>query len=148
MRRRKETTFEETFAGVKNGSRIAIGGFQLSSRPMALLRFLMKSHVTELTVISPPSGLDVDMLIAAGVVKKLITSYVGGETIAGIGPAYRRAVERNELEIKEYDTGMLIAALRAASEGLRRTSHIKPQLLYDRHPASSQRIHTSSQRMA
>ena len=118
MRRSKVVTLEEALQHVKDGCRVAIGGFQLASRPMTLLRMLMKNHVSELTVISPPSGLDVDMLIAAGIVKKLITSYVGGETIVGIGPVFRKAVEKNEIDVCEYDTGMLIAAMRAGSEGL------------------------------
>ncbi|MEM4407515.1 MAG: CoA-transferase [Candidatus Caldarchaeum sp.] len=118
MRKNKITTFEDALQHVKDGCRVAIGGFQLASRPMTLLRMVMKNHISGLTVVSPPSGLDVDMLIAAGVVKRIITSYVGGETIAGIGPVFRRAVENNEIDVREYDTGMLIAALRAESEGL------------------------------
>ncbi|MEM2765989.1 MAG: CoA-transferase, partial [Candidatus Caldarchaeum sp.] len=118
MRKTKLTTLEEALKLVKDGCRIAIGGFQLASRPMTLLRTVMKNHVKNLTVISPPCGLDVDMLIAAGAVSKIVTSYVGGETIVGIGPVFRSAVEQNEVEVSELDTGMLIAALRAASEGL------------------------------
>lgn len=118
MRKSKVVSFEEALHHIKDGCRVAIGGFQLASRPMTLLRMVMRNNVKGLTVISPPCGLDVDMLIAAGTVSKIITSYVGGETIVGIGPVFRKAIEQNEVEIQEYDTGMLIAALRAASEGL------------------------------
>jgi glutaconate CoA-transferase subunit A len=117
-RKEKLLGLEDALQAVRDGCRLAIGGFQLTSRPMALLRALVRRGVRGLTVVSPPSGLDVDLLVAAGCVRALITPYVGGETLIGIGPAFRRAVERGELEVIDYDTGMFTAGLKAAIQGL------------------------------
>lgn len=103
---------------VKDGCHVGIGGFQLTSRPMSLVRQIIRSEIENLTIISPPAGLDVDLLVASGCVKELIVPYVGAETLVGIGPAYRRAVEKGELSVKEYDTGMILTGLKAAAEGL------------------------------
>jgi glutaconate CoA-transferase subunit A len=58
------------------------------------------------------------MLIAAGCVRKVISPYVGGETVVGIGPAFRRCVERGEIEVWEIDEAMYYCALNAAAQRL------------------------------
>jgi glutaconate CoA-transferase subunit A len=59
---------------------------------------------------------EIDLLIAAGVAKKVVAPYVGGEVLAPIGPAFRAAVERGKVEVFELDEAMYYAALRAAAQ--------------------------------
>lgn len=104
---------------VRDGMTIAIGGFINSSHPMALVRQIIRRGVKNLTVVGAASGgLDLDLLIAAGCVKKLVTTYMGGEHYCPVAPFFRIAAQRGELEIFECDEGMFYCALRAAAQRL------------------------------
>ncbi|MBI3949770.1 MAG: CoA transferase subunit A [Acidobacteria bacterium] len=98
---------------------IAIGGFINSSHPMAIVRQIIKRGVKDLTVVGAASGgLDLDLLIGAGCVKELVTTYMGGEHYCPVAPFFRIAVQRGELKIWECDEGMFYCALRAAAQRL------------------------------
>jgi glutaconate CoA-transferase subunit A len=102
-----------------DGMTVAIGGFANSGHPMSLVREVIRRRPKNLTVVgAATSGLEVDMLIAAGCVKKVVSPYVGGETIIGIGPCFRRAAERGEVDVWEIDEAMYYCALNAAAQCL------------------------------
>lgn len=104
---------------VHDGMTIAIGGFINSSHPMALVRRIIKRGIKNLTVVGAASGgLDLDLLIAAGCVKKLVTTYMGGEHYCPVAPFFRVAAQRGEIEMFECDEGMFYCALRAAAQRL------------------------------
>ncbi len=104
---------------IRDDMTIAIGGFINSSHPMALVRQIIRRGVKNLTVVGAASGgLDLDLLIAAGCVRKLVTTYMGGEHYCPVAPFFRVAAQRGELEIFECDEGMFYCALRAAAQGL------------------------------
>lgn len=105
--------------GVRDGMTIGIGGFINAAHPMALVRQLIRRGSRELTLVgAASSGLDVDMLIAAGCVSKLMSPYVGAEGLAPIGPAFRRAAQEGLIEVFELDEAHLYAGLRAAAQRL------------------------------
>jgi glutaconate CoA-transferase subunit A len=105
--------------GVGDGMTIAIGGFINAAHPMALVRQLVRSGVRDLTLVgAASSGLEVDMLIASGCVRTLISPYVGAEGLAPIGPAFRRAAQEGELDVFELDEAHFYAGLRAAAQRL------------------------------
>jgi glutaconate CoA-transferase subunit A len=106
----------EAAARVRDGMTVIIGGHIMSSHPMAVIRQIIKQGTRNLTVIGAASaGLEVDLLIGAGCARKVITPYVGGEALAPIGPFYKAAVERGEIETWECDEGIYYTALRAAA---------------------------------
>jgi glutaconate CoA-transferase subunit A len=106
-------------AGISDGMTIALGGFINAGHPMVLIRELIRRGVRELTVIgSASAGLDVDLLIAAGCVRKVICPYIGAESVASIGPAFKRAAETGAIEVWECDEWMYYAGLRAAAQNL------------------------------
>ena len=108
---------DDALAKVADGMTIAIGGFINSSHPMLIVRGLIKRGVKNLTVVgAASSGLEIDLLIAAGCARKVIAPYVGGEALAPIGPAFRAAAERGALEVFELDEAMYYAGLRAAAQ--------------------------------
>lgn len=116
--KRKEVVINEDEAAswIKDGMVIIIGGFITSSHPMAIIRKIIKNGVKDLTVIgAASSGLDVDLLIGAGCARKVISPYVAGEGIAPIGPFFRVAAERGEIEVWEIDESMYYCGLRAAA---------------------------------
>lgn len=104
---------------VADGMTIAIGGFISSGHPMAIVRELIRRRLRNLTVVGPASGgLDLDLLVAAGCVRKLVSCYFGAEALAPIAPMIKRAAERGELEIFECDEGMYYAGLHAGAQRL------------------------------
>lgn len=95
-----------------DGMTIAIG----EPAPMAMVRHIIRRGLRNLTVIA--SGLHLDMLIAAGCVKKTISYYAGGGFGVPVAPAFRRAVERGEVMVWECEEGILTSGLEAAGKGL------------------------------
>ena len=112
-------TEQEALDGLGNGMTVAIGGFINAAHPMALVRQVIRSGVEDLTVVgAASSGLELDMLIAAGCVRTLISPYVGAEGLAPIGPAFRKAAQDGELDLFELDEAQFYAGLRASAQRL------------------------------
>ncbi|MCC6531645.1 MAG: CoA transferase subunit A [Burkholderiales bacterium] len=116
-RSKRIVDIEHALAQVHDGMTVAIGGFINSSHPMLAVRGLIKRGVKNLTVVgAASSGLEIDLLIAAGCARRVVAPYVGGEVLAPIGPAFRTAVERGKVEVFELDEAMYYAGLRAAAQ--------------------------------
>jgi glutaconate CoA-transferase, subunit A len=97
---------------ISDGMTVAIG----EPAPMAVLRQLVRRGVKDLTVVG--SGLALDLLIAAGCVRKTLAYYAGGGFGGGVAPSFRRAAEQGEIEVWECEEGILTAGLRAGAQGL------------------------------
>lgn len=109
---------EEALEPIGDGAVVGIGGSITADHPMSLIRGLARRGARELTVVAPTAGLDVDLLIAAGCVRRVVTSYVGAEGLAPVGPAFRAAVEAGDLELSEFDEAQCAMGLRAAAHRL------------------------------
>jgi glutaconate CoA-transferase subunit A len=108
---------EAALTRVHDGMTISIGGFINSSHPMLIVRGLIRRGVKGLTVVGAASaGLEIDVLIAAGCVQRVIAPYIGAEALAPIGPAFRAAAEAGRLDVFELDEAMYYAGLRAAAQ--------------------------------
>lgn len=94
---------------------IGIGGWGPRRKPMALIRSLLRSDATDLTVVSY-GGADVGMLCAAGKIRKLIFAFVSLDFIP-LEPYFRKARQNAELKVMEIDEGLLLIGLRAAAMG-------------------------------
>lgn len=103
---------------VQDGATIGIGGAVTAGHPMALVRGLARRGVRDLTVVAPTGGIEVDLLIAAGCVRRVVGSYVGVEVVAGVGPVFRRAVEEGRVEVIDLDEAHCVMGLRAAGQRL------------------------------
>ncbi len=100
-----------------SGMCIAMGGLATACHPMLVVRHIIRRDLRDLTVVgSAVGGLDVDLLIGAGCVRKVICPYVGAEALAPIGPFFRAAAERGDVEIWECDEGQYYAGLQAAAQ--------------------------------
>ncbi len=102
---------------VEDGCSLAIGGITMGRKPMAFLRQLVSNSVKGLTIYAFLSGIDVDMLIGAGCVKRLVSAYVGFEGM-GMAPNFRRCSVTNEIEVREHSEYMYILGLRASRMGV------------------------------
>lgn len=118
---RREVVMSEQEAAdlVNDGDTVIVGGFGTVNHPMAVIRELIRCGVRDLTVIgAATAGLEVDLLIGAGCVRKVVAPYVGAELFAPIGHCYRRAAERGEVEVYETTEYLLYSQLEAAARGL------------------------------
>jgi glutaconate CoA-transferase subunit A len=118
---RKEVLMGEQQAAelIKDGDVIIVGGFGTVNHPMTILRGLIRRKVKNLTVIgAATAGLEIDLMIGAGCVRKVIAPYIGAELHAPIGHCYRRAAENDEIEVYETTEYLLYSQLDAAARGL------------------------------
>lgn len=102
---------------VTDGDRIAIGGFAVYQHPMAFVRELIRQKRRDLTIVGTASGIEVDMLVGAGAVKRIETSYVGLEN-RGLARNFRRSVESGDVEIVDYPEILAFDRFRASQENL------------------------------
>jgi glutaconate CoA-transferase subunit A len=117
-RRSALLALDEALAVVEDGATVGIGGAVTAGHPMALVRGLARRGVRDLTVVTPTGGIEVDLLIAAGCVRRVVGSYVGVEVVAGVGPVFRRAVEEGRVEVVDLDEAHCVMGLRAAGQRL------------------------------
>jgi glutaconate CoA-transferase, subunit A len=119
-KRREVLTGEDEAAGlIRNGDVVIVGGFGTVNHPMPIIRALIRRKVKNLTVIgAATAGLEIDLLIGAGAVRKVIAPYIGAELYAPIGHCFRRAAENGEVEVYETTEYLLYSQLDAAARGL------------------------------
>jgi glutaconate CoA-transferase subunit A len=108
----------EALDDLRDGATVGIGGILTNGRPMTLVRELVRRGLRDLTIVAPVAALDVDLLIAAGCVRRVVTSYVGCEALAGVAPVFRAAVSNGQVEVWDGDEAHCVLGLRAAGQGL------------------------------
>jgi len=106
----------DVVAAIRPGMTIGIGGWGSRRKPMALVRALARTGVTDLTVVSF-GGPDVGLLIAAGAVKRVVCGFVSLDSVP-LEPHYRRARQEGTVELTEFDEGMMQFGLLAATQRL------------------------------
>jgi glutaconate CoA-transferase subunit A len=117
-RRDVVTSAAEVAGRVEDGAAVAIGGFVTANHPMALVRELIRQRKKDLTIIgSATAGLEIDLLVGAGVVRKLIAPYCGAELYAPVGSCFRAMVESGRVELWECSEYILYAGLQARAMG-------------------------------
>ncbi|UGS26105.1 acyl CoA--acetate/3-ketoacid CoA transferase subunit alpha [Microbacterium resistens] len=110
----KRTSLDEAVASIRSGMTVGIGGWGSRRKPMALVRALLRTDATDLTVVAF-GGPDVGLLAAAGRIRKLVYGFVSLDSIP-LDPLFTRAREEGAFEVEEYDEGMFVAGLRAAGQ--------------------------------
>jgi 3-oxoacid CoA-transferase subunit A len=103
-------------AGVLNNDiTLAVGGFGLSGNPFDLIEAVRDSGVTGLTVVSNNMGVDgkgLGLLLEAGQVRKVISSYVGENKL------FAELYLAGTLEVEFAPQGTLAERLRAGGAGI------------------------------
>lgn len=112
----KTMTADEVVSRLESGMTLGIGGWGSRRKPMALVRALLRSPVTDLTVVSY-GGPDIGMLAAAGRIRTLVAAFVTLDTIP-LEPHYRAARESGALELQEVDEAMFMWGLQTAANRL------------------------------
>ncbi len=109
-------TAAEVIGELRSGMTIGIGGWGSRRKPMALVRALAASDLTDLTIVSY-GGPDVGLLVAAGKVRRVVTGFVSLDSIP-LEPHFRLARQRGSIALTELDEGMLHWGLLAAAHRL------------------------------
>jgi glutaconate CoA-transferase subunit A len=112
----KTMTAEEMVSRLSSGMTIGIGGWGSRRKPMALVRALLRSGITDLTVISY-GGPDVGLLAAAGKIRTLVAAFATLDSIP-LEPNFRAARQRGAFELREIDEAMFMWGLHAAANRL------------------------------
>jgi glutaconate CoA-transferase subunit A len=100
QRMTKVIPLEELSAHVHPGETVALGGAWMTNHPMAAVRQLIRDGIGDLHILGSLSSIDVDLLIAAGLVRELTFSMVSLEAY-GLAPHFRKAVQDGSLAINE-----------------------------------------------
>jgi glutaconate CoA-transferase, subunit A len=110
--RNKTMTAEEVVGRLRSGMTIGIGGWGSRRKPMALIRALLRSDLTDLTVVSY-GGPDVGLLAAAGKIRKLVAAFATLDSVP-LEPHFGAARQRGDFELVELDEAMVMWGLTAA----------------------------------
>ncbi len=76
----KRMTHDDVVAELRDGMTIGIGGWASRRKPMSLVRAILRSPLTDLTIVSY-GGPDIGLLCAAGKVRKAIYGFVSLDSI-------------------------------------------------------------------
>jgi glutaconate CoA-transferase subunit A len=112
----KRLTLDELVGELHSGMTVGIGGWGSRRKPMAAVRAILRSDLTDLTVVSY-GGPDVGLLCAAGKVAKVVYGFVTLDSIP-TDPHFRVARQTGAVEAMELDEGMFYLGLLAASQRL------------------------------
>lgn len=118
----KLITIDEAAELVPSGCTLALGGMTLYRRPMAFVRALLKrfrnsGKPRDLTLLTFTAGLESDLLVGAGMVRRMRTCYFGLE-IFGLAPMFTYYANRGEIEVLEETEASLGFGLRARLAGV------------------------------
>lgn len=113
----KTTTLEAAVAEIESGMTIGIGGWGSRRKPMAFIRALLRTGVTDLTVVTY-GGPDLGLLCAAGKVNRVYYGFVSLDSPPFYDPWFARRRIEGAIEAREMDEGMLRCGLQAAAQRL------------------------------
>ncbi len=92
---------------------VGIGGLSFWRKPLSACREIVRQNIKDLTICTFVGGIDVDLLVAAGCVSEVRSSFVGLE-IFGMAPHYRKAVESGLVKVSEESEASIALGLRAS----------------------------------
>jgi len=135
---------DDAVRSIADGACVGVGGSINAGHPMALVRALIRSGASDLTVVGLTSGLDLDLLVAGGGVSTLSAAYVGAEGFAGLPPAIRWGAEEGWLDVWESEEGIHLASLRARALKLPYTTWTAIGTAPTSHPLVEESVDSSS----
>ncbi|MCV7229661.1 cholesterol ring-cleaving hydrolase subunit IpdA [Mycolicibacterium komossense] len=113
----KRTTLDEAVAALRSGMTVGLGGWGSRRKPMAFVRALLRTDVTDLTVVTY-GGPDLGLLCSAGKVKRVYYGFVSLDSPPFYDPWFAKARTSGAIEAREMDEGMLRCGLQAAAQRL------------------------------
>lgn len=115
--RDKRMSLDDVVGELRSGMTIGIGGWGSRRKPMALVRAILRSDVTDLTVVTY-GGPDLGLLCSAGRVRKAYYGFVSLDSPPFYDPWFAKARTAGEIVVREMDEGMVKCGLEAAAARL------------------------------
>src|SRR3984885_7173450 len=109
----KRTTVDDIVGELRSGMTIGIGGWGSRRKPMAVVRALCRSDLSDLTIVAY-GGPDGGPLCATRKGEKGGCGFVTLDSIA-LDPHWRVARQKGQVEVMEVDEGMFFQGLQAAA---------------------------------
>ena len=112
---RKVIRLADAVALIPDGATVMIGGFMGAGTPPRLIDELVRQRKRDLTVIANDTarpGVGIGKLVAAGLVRRVITSHIG------TNPETQRLMLAGSLEVELVPQGTLAERIRAGGYGL------------------------------
>ncbi|MFC2969723.1 CoA transferase subunit A [Acidimangrovimonas pyrenivorans] len=111
----KTTTMAEAIARIGDGATIMLGGFGVPGTPFELIAELVRQGPRGLTIIkndANETGMGVDHLLEAGLVKRLVSTHIG------LNPRAISLMNEGKLEVEFCAQGIMAERIRAGGAGL------------------------------
>lgn len=102
---------------IKPGSFVAIGGGWSCNKPMGVIREIARQKITNLKVMSIVGGWEMEWLLGGGCLDHLVFSFLSLEFF-GLPANFRRAAEKQLIQLTEIEGCSMIKGLEAARLGL------------------------------
>ncbi len=113
----KVVSLSEAVTWVEDGSHVALGGFAITRNVVAAVHEIIRSGRRDLTVSQVVGGMDTDLLVGAGCVRRLV--YSGGSLDRfGLLHAVNAAVSSRRVAVEEYSSLALVLRFHAGAMGL------------------------------
>lgn len=112
---KRVSSYEEALEGITNGMTILSGGFGLCGIPENLIDEVRRRNIKDLTLVSNNCGVEdfgLGKLLETKQVKKVIASYVGGNSI------FEAQLLSGEIEVELTPQGSLAERIRAGGAGI------------------------------
>lgn len=115
----KLTSLEQAAELVAEGATLGLGGMTIYRRPAAFVRALLRRPTppANLTLLGMTLGLESDLFVGAGLVRRVRSCYFGLESF-GLAPMFTEKAGRGELEIIEETELSIALGLRARLAGV------------------------------
>lgn len=113
----KLKSVSEVVSSIPSGSHIALGGFAIARNAIAVVHELIRQQKRDLTISQGVVGLETDLLVGAGLVKRLL---MGGGSLDRIGPVpcVNRARETRSVACEDYTSLSMCFRYLAGALGL------------------------------
>jgi glutaconate CoA-transferase subunit A len=113
----KQISLKDAVAeNIRDGDTVFVGGFG-QCVPFAIAHEIARQRKKNLTLCRSGADILFDLLIGAGSVGKVSFGYVGNPGI-GLAHAFRRAVEKREIEVEDWTNFAMVLRLHAGALGV------------------------------
>ncbi|MDD5167465.1 MAG: hypothetical protein PHN75_01495 [Syntrophales bacterium] len=102
---------------VFDGAVVGLGGQNISRCPMATVHEIIRQQKKNLTLVGCNLSINMDLLVAAGLVKRCECG-TGNLERFGVTFAFKRAIENKTMEIEDYSHLAMVSRFLAAEMGL------------------------------
>jgi glutaconate CoA-transferase subunit A len=113
----RRVAWDDAVGVVEDGATVAFSGAVLRGKPVAAAAALARAGRRDLELVAFTGSLEVEVLLAAGALRSVVSSYVG---LGAHGPArgFSAAVSAGAVADRELSEWMLVGGLRAAAMGI------------------------------